>query len=99
MQSNEQVEKIHHYKDGEARKGGHWTSKAVMLRVEIYAVIEEWQKRTGMKRAQFWREAVMRGALEVAKSYGLAVEYPKVEPVPSGYIKPKRKFPSWLFRK
>ena len=91
---------VHHYKDGEARdKGGHWTGKVIMLRIEIYAVIDQWQKLTGMKKAVFWREAVMRGALEVAKSHGLTVEYPKVEPVPSGYIKPKSKFPAWLFRK
>jgi hypothetical protein len=100
MESNENILQVKHYKDGEPRdKRGRWSGKLVLVRSEYYALIEEWQKRTGLKKAQFWREAVMRGAVEVANFYGIEASFPTLEEVPSVNVKPKRKFPSWLFRK
>ncbi len=99
MEGNEQVQKIRHPKDGETRdRNGRYAGKVVLVRKEYYALIEEVQKQTGMKKAQFWREAVMRGAVEVAKSHGLTLQFPPLEEFPT-YIKPKRKFPAWLFRR
>ena len=88
---------VRHYKDGDTcDKKGRWARKVVTVRKEYYALIEDWQKKTGMKKAQFWREAIMRGALEVAKSYGIEATFPILEDVK---IKPKNHFPYWLFRK
>jgi len=100
MEGNTEVQKVRHYKDGETRdRRGRWAGKVVTVRKEYYALIEGWQKQTGMKRAQFWREALMIGVVEVAKKYGIEATFPILEDVPSVYVKPKRKFPAWLFRK
>lgn len=101
MEGNFNYEKVKHYKDGETRdKNGRWAGKVVTLRKEYYAVIEDWQKRTGMKKAQFWRQAVIIGALELAKSYGIKASYPPLsdEMPAEGYPSFKRSL-GWLFRK
>jgi len=100
MEENMELQKVRHYKDGETRdKYGRWAGKVVTVRKEYYALIEDWQKRTGMKRAQFWREALMIGVVEVAKKYGIEAVFPTLEEFPSVYVKPKKRFPAWLFRK
>ena len=100
MEGNTEVQKVHRYKDGDTRdRNGRWAGKVVTVRKEYYALIEDWQKQTGMKKAQFWREAVMRGVLEIAKEKGIEASFPVLEEFPSVYVKPKRKFPAWLFRK
>jgi len=100
MEEGQAIQKARHYKDGETRdRGGRWAGKVVTVRKEYYALIEAWQKQTGMKRAQFWREAIMRGALDIARSKGIEASFPVLEEVPSVYVKPKKKFPAWLFRK
>ena len=103
MESNFEFEKVRRYKDGETRdKAGRYAGKVVTVRKEYYALIESWQKKTGMKKAQFWREAIMRGAVDVAKSYGIEASYPALDDTvvtEQGHVKPKRKFPAWLFRK
>ena len=100
MEGNMNYQQVKHYKDGEARdRKGRWAGKVVTVRSEYYALIEGWQKQTGMKKAQFWREAVMLGVVEVAKKYGIEASFPMLEDVPSAYVKPKRRFPVWLFRK
>jgi hypothetical protein len=100
MEGNLNYQEVKHYKDGDARdKNGRWAGKVVTVRKEYYALIEEWQKKTGMKKAQFWREAVMRGALELARSYGMEASYPPIEDVLLSKDKPKRSLPSWLFQK
>ncbi|MEW6206699.1 MAG: hypothetical protein AB1516_15480 [Pseudomonadota bacterium] len=79
-----------HYKDGEARgTRGRWAGKLVTLRTEYYALIEGWQKQTGISKAQFWRQAVMLGALKLAQSYGIDASYP---PLVSVEVPPE--FPS-----
>jgi hypothetical protein len=95
------LQKVKRYKDGETRdKNGRWAGKVVTLRKEYYAMIEGWQKQTGMKKAQFWREAVMRGALEIAKENKIEALFPVLEELPPvAYVKKKRPFPAWLFRK
>jgi hypothetical protein len=71
-------------KDGETRdRLGRWAGKVVTMRKEYYALIEAWQKQTGMRKAEFWRQAVMRGAVEIAKSYGIEASYPVLEVVSS----------------
>jgi hypothetical protein len=103
MEESLRIEKVRHHKDGETRdRNGRWAGKVVTVRKEYYALIEAWQKKSGLKRAQFWREAVMRGALEVAKSYGIEASFPVLEPgsnFQGVQVKPKRAFPAWLFRK
>jgi hypothetical protein len=32
-----------------------------------------------MRKAEFWRQAVMRGAVEIAKSYGIEASYPVLD--------------------
>ena len=100
MEGTQEIQQVRHYKDGETRdKNQRWAGKVVTVRKEYYALIEGWQKQTGMKKAQFWREALMRGALQIAKENNIEASYPVLEEIPSAYVKPKRKFPSWLFRK
>ena len=88
-----------HYKDGEARdKRGRWAGKVVTVRREFYELIETWQKQTGMSKAEFWRQAVMRGALEVARSYGIDASYPALQDEKSARpadMPKKRGFPFW----
>ena len=91
-------------KDGETRdRLGRWAGKAVTVRKQHYEAIEAWQKASGMKKAEFWRQAVLRGALEIAKSLGIADKYPELpddaKPIKtiSEQEKPKQKrvFPFW----
>jgi hypothetical protein len=80
MESNFEFEKVSRYKDGDTRdRRGRWSGKVVTVRKEHYALIETWRKKTGINKAQFWREAVMRGAVEVAKSYGINASFPALE--------------------
>lgn len=100
MEGSQEVQQVRHYKDGETRdKNKRWAGKVVTVRKEYYALIEGWQKQTGMKKAQFWREALMRGVIEVAKAHNIEASFPVLEEIPSAYVKPKRRFPAWLFRK
>lgn len=102
MEEKQEIQKVKRYKDGETRdRLGRWAGKVVTVRKEYYALIEGWQKQTGMKRAQFWREALMLGVVEVAKKYGIEASFPILEETMSvqSYVKPKKRFPAWLFRK
>lgn len=95
-------ETVRHYKDGETRdKRGRWAGKVVTLRKEYYQLIDGWRQRSGMPKAKFWREAVMRGALELAKEYGIDAIYPPLE---DAQVKPREETPKkkgkfWLFYK
>jgi hypothetical protein len=100
MEGNLEVQKVKRYKDGDTRdRNGRWAGKVVTVRKEYYALIEGWQKQTGMKKAQFWREALMLGVVEVVKKYGIEASFPALDEVSQVHVKPKRKFPAWLFRK
>ncbi len=65
-------------KDGEIIRG-RWAGKAVVVRKQHYDTIEAWQKASGMKKAEFWRQAVLRGALAIAQSMGIADKYPDLQ--------------------
>lgn len=82
MESNNNYERWRNskrYKDGDTRdKNGRYAGKVVTLRKEHYALIEEWQKKTGMKKAFFWREAIMRGSIDIMKSYGIEAVFPEL---------------------
>lgn len=101
MEGNENVQKVKHYKDGDTRdRNGRWAGKVVTVRKEYYAAIEELRQKTGLKKAVFWRLAVLYGVKTLADNYHVEFSFPAIEeksqPVE---VKPKRKFPSWLFRK
>lgn len=112
MESNNSYERWRNskrYKDGDTRdKNGRYAGKVVTLRKEHYALIEEWQKRTGMKKAFFWREAIMRGAIDIMKSYGIEAVFPELPEFAKAERQPKAKEPQkskrevvfdWLVRK
>lgn len=74
-----QNSEIKSHKDGEVRdKRGRWAGKSVIIRKPYYDLIETWRKNCGMGKAEFWRQAVMRGALEIARGYGLNAVYPEL---------------------
>lgn len=58
-------------------KRGRWAGKLVTLRKAHFEVIQEWAKKSGMSQASFYRAALMRGALELAKGLGFADTYPE----------------------
>lgn len=65
-----------------AKKGykrGKWAGKMVTLRKEHFDVIQEWAKKSGMSKASFYRAALMRGALELAKGLGFAETFPEAK--------------------
>ena len=66
------------YKDGQVIRG-RWAGKVVTVRKQHYDAIEAWQKASGMKKAEFWRQAVLRGALDLARNLGLADTLPKID--------------------
>lgn len=66
-----------HVKKGYKR--GRWAAKYVMLRKPHYEVILSWAKQSGMSKASFFRAALMRGALEIARDLGIPAEYPTLE--------------------
>lgn len=89
-------------KDGDTRdRRGRWSGKVVTVRKQHYEAIEAWQKASGMKKAEFWRQAILRGALQIAQGMGIADKYPDL-PDDANPVKPiepkplkKRKFPFW----
>ena len=60
-------------------KRGRWAGKLVTLRKPHFDAISEWAKKSGMSKASFYRAALMRGALEMAKGLGFADKYPELE--------------------
>ena len=60
-------------------KRGRWAGKIVTLRKAHFEVIQEWAKKSGMSKASFYRAALMRGALELAKGLGFADTYPEID--------------------
>lgn len=60
-------------------KRGRWAGKLVTLRKPHFDVIQDWAKRSGMSKASFYRAALMRGALELAKGLGFADTYPDLK--------------------
>ncbi len=99
METSENVVKVRSTKDGETRdKRGRWAGKVVTVRKPYYDLIDTWRKQTGLNRAEFWRQAAMRGAVEIAKSYGIDASYPALpddKPVQAGEVKRKSRFPFW----
>jgi len=66
-----------HVKKGYKR--GRWAAKYVMLRRPHYEAMLWWAKQSGMSKASFFRVALMRGALEIARDLGIEAEYPHLE--------------------
>ena len=60
-------------------KRGRWAGKMVTLRKAHYVAIEEWAKKSGMSKASFFRAALMRGALDMAKGLGFAETFPEID--------------------
>jgi|JRYF01.1.fsa_nt_gb hypothetical protein len=60
-------------------KRGRWAGKLVTLRKEHFEVIQTWAVKSGMSKASFYRAALMRGALEMAKGLGFADTYPEAK--------------------
>lgn len=60
-------------------KRGRWAGKLVTLRKSHFNVIQDWAKKSGMSKASFYRAALMRGALELAKGLGFADTYPEID--------------------
>lgn len=58
---------------------GKWAGKMVTLRKEHFEVIQIWAKKSGMSKASFYRAALMRGALEMAKGFGFPETYPETK--------------------
>ncbi len=89
-------------KDGDTRdRRGRWSGKVVTVRKQHYEAIEAWQKASGMNKAEFWRQAVLRGALQIAQGLSIADRYPDL-PDDANPVKPiepqqsrKRRFPFW----
>ena len=62
-----------------AYKRGRWAAKYVMLRKPHYDAILSWAKQSGMSKASFFRAALMRGALEIARDLGIDAVYPELK--------------------
>jgi len=60
-------------------KSGRWGGLMVFLRLPHYEIIKTWAKRSGMPRQAFFRAALLRGALEMAKGLGFDDKYPELE--------------------
>ena len=60
-------------------KRGKWAGKMVTVRKPHFEAMQEWAKQSGMSKASFFRAALMRGALEMAKGMGIAEGYPELE--------------------
>jgi hypothetical protein len=71
------VDKKNYIRKGYRR--GRWAGKLVMVRKPHFEAIEKWARKSGMSKALFYRNAFMRGALEIAKGLGLAEKYPDLE--------------------
>lgn len=69
--------------DGEYLKKGYkrgkWAGKMVTLKKPHFDAIETWAKKSGMSKASFYRAALMRGALDMAKGMGFADTFPDVQ--------------------
>lgn len=59
-------------------KRGRWSGKMVTLRKAHFEAIEIWAKKSGMSKASFYRAALMRGALDMAKGMGFAETFPEL---------------------
>ncbi len=101
MQTNENIQavKVRPIKDGEIRdRRGRWAGKVVTVRKPYYDLMDAWRKQTGLNRAEFWRQAAMRGAIEIAKSYGIDASFPALpddKPAKTQDVKRKNRFPFW----
>ncbi len=60
-------------------KRGRWAGKIVTMRKAHFQAIEGWAKKSGMSKASFYRAALMRGALDMAKGLGFADTYPEID--------------------
>ena len=60
-------------------KRGRWAGRIVTLRKAHYEAIQEWAKKSGMSQASFYRAALMRGALDMAKGLGFADTFPEID--------------------
>lgn len=60
-------------------KRGKWAGKIVTLRKPHFEVIMSWAKQSSMSKASFFRAALMRGALEMARDIGIEAKYPELE--------------------
>lgn len=58
---------------------GVWGGRFVTVRKPHWDLIQEWAKKSGMSQASFYRAALMRGALELAKGFGFADKYPDLD--------------------
>lgn len=69
-------------RDGEYLKKGYkrgkWAGKMVLLKKPHFDAIETWAKKSGMSKASFYRAALMRGALDMAKGMGFVDTFPDV---------------------
>jgi hypothetical protein len=91
-----------HFKDGETRDlRGRWAGKVVTVRKPYYELIEELREKIGMKKAQFWRDAVMLGVVQIARSYDIDFSFPALDELPKQNKNQvsERRFPAWLFHK
>lgn len=60
-------------------KRGRWAGKIVTMRKAHFDVIQEWAKKSGMSKASFYRAALMRGALDMARGFGFADTFPEID--------------------
>jgi hypothetical protein len=60
-------------------KRGRWAGKMITLRKAHFEAMKEWAKKSGMSQASFYRAALMRGALDMAKGLGFADTYPEID--------------------
>ena len=58
---------------------GKWAGKIVTLRKPHFDAMLAWAKQSGMSKASFFRAALMRGALEMARDIGIEARYPELE--------------------
>jgi hypothetical protein len=59
-------------------KRGRWAAKYVMLRKPHYDAVMSWAKQSGMSKAAFFRLALMRGSLELARDLGIDASFPEL---------------------
>ena len=59
-------------------KRGRWAGKFILVRKPHFEVIQEWAKQSGMSKAAFYRAALMRGALDLARGMGVEGGYPEL---------------------
>lgn len=60
-------------------KRGVWAGRFVTVKKPHWEQIQKWAKQSGMSQASFFRAALMRGALAMARDLGFTEEFPKLE--------------------